>query len=295
MGKHAKLKEKHKWSNEKLHLENASKIARDLFHRPRGHGIQEETIKNARKKLGNHQWPVLCRVKLWRKIVGVVDSTKLIQNLGAFWKLMNLRDCVWQNHCQIIMKAILQEKETIHHSTTIWFANLFPCFSFKKIQQHKQRWSKEWENWRKFRRGTWQVKSKKQVIDWSKDVGRYNSFCIINGHMSSEKCWIGDKAPQIQRSSCTPWWYCKRRFSVLRSIHWTRIISISKMTAAKIPGHHLQIAGLPWTSSWRSIGVYPSKKMEDAHKLLKIPKSECPDIWIRLPRHKWPKSWSSME
>ena len=35
--------------------------------------------------------------------------------------------------------------------------------------------------------------------------------------------------------------------------------------------------------------------MEDAHKLLKIPKLECPDIWIRLPRHKWPKSWSSME
>ena len=35
--------------------------------------------------------------------------------------------------------------------------------------------------------------------------------------------------------------------------------------------------------------------MEDAHKLLKIPKSECPDIWIRLPRHKWPKPWSSME
>ena len=29
--------------------------------------------------------------------------------------------------------------------------------------------------------------------------------------------------------------------------------------------------------------------------IFKIPKSECPDIWIRLPRHKWPKSWSSME
>ena len=35
--------------------------------------------------------------------------------------------------------------------------------------------------------------------------------------------------------------------------------------------------------------------MEDAAKLLNIPKSECPDIWIRLPQHKWPKSWSSME
>ena len=35
--------------------------------------------------------------------------------------------------------------------------------------------------------------------------------------------------------------------------------------------------------------------MEDGHKLLKIPKSECPDIWICLPRHKWPKSFSSMQ
>ena len=32
MGKNAKLKEKQKWPNEKLHLENARKIARDLFH-----------------------------------------------------------------------------------------------------------------------------------------------------------------------------------------------------------------------------------------------------------------------
>ena len=41
--------------------------------------------------------------------------------------------------------------------------------------------------------------------------------------------------------------------------------------------------------------IMPKYKMEDAHKLLKNQKSEFPDIWIRLPRHKWPKSWSSME
>ena len=44
-----------------------------------------------------------------------------------------------------------------------------------------------------------------------------------------------------------------------------------------------------------AVSAYTQVKMEDAHKLLKIPKSECPDIWIRLPRHKWPISWSSME
>ena len=41
-----------------------------------------------------------------------------------------------------------------------------------------------------------------------------------------------------------------------------------------------------------AISAYTQVKMEDAHKLLKIPKSECPDISISLPRHKWPKSWS---
>ena len=35
--------------------------------------------------------------------------------------------------------------------------------------------------------------------------------------------------------------------------------------------------------------LIPTRKMEDAPKFLKIPKSECPDIWIRLPRHKWLK------
>ena len=44
-----------------------------------------------------------------------------------------------------------------------------------------------------------------------------------------------------------------------------------------------------------AVSAYTQVKMEDAHKFLKIPKSECPDIWIRLPRHKWPKSLSSME
>ena len=44
-----------------------------------------------------------------------------------------------------------------------------------------------------------------------------------------------------------------------------------------------------------AISAYTQVKMEDAPSSLKISKSECPDIWICLPRHKWPKSWSSIE
>ena len=66
------------------------------------------------------------------------------------------------------------------------------------------------------------------------------------------------------------------------------------MTAAKIMDI---ISRLPACDGQAAdaVSAYAQVKMEDAHKLLKIPKSECPDIWIRLPRHKWPKLWSSME
>ena len=39
----------------------------------------------------------------------------------------------------------------------------------------------------------------------------------------------------------------------------------------------------------------PRSKWKMHQRYWKNPKPECPDIWIRLPRHKWPKSWSSME
>ena len=44
-----------------------------------------------------------------------------------------------------------------------------------------------------------------------------------------------------------------------------------------------------------AVSAYTQVKMEEAPRLLKIPKSECPDIWIHLPLHKWPKSWSTIE
>ena len=44
-----------------------------------------------------------------------------------------------------------------------------------------------------------------------------------------------------------------------------------------------------------AVSAYTQVKEEDAPNSFKIPKSECPDIWNRLPRHQWPKSWSSIE
>ena len=50
MGKNSKLKEKQKWSNEKLFLENARKL-RAIYFIDREDKEFKETINNARKKL----------------------------------------------------------------------------------------------------------------------------------------------------------------------------------------------------------------------------------------------------
>ena len=44
-----------------------------------------------------------------------------------------------------------------------------------------------------------------------------------------------------------------------------------------------------------AVSAYTQVNMEDDPSLLKISKSECPDFWLRLPKHNWPKSWSSTE
>ena len=63
--------------------------------------------------------------------------------------------------------------------------------------------------------------------------------------------------------------------------------SASQMTAAKVMDIISRLPG--WAGQAAdAVSAYTQVKIEDAPKLLKNPKSECPDIWIRLPRHKWP-------
>ena len=65
--------------------------------------------------------------------------------------------------------------------------------------------------------------------------------------------------------------------------------SASQITAAKVmdviswpPGCAGQAAD--------AVSAYAKDRMENAPSLFKIPKTVCPDTWIRLPQHKWPKS-----
>ena len=67
-------------------------------------------------------------------------------------------------------------------------------------------------------------------------------------------------------------------------------LSASQMTVAKMMDVRTRLQGCDGQAA-DAASAYTQEKLEDAPRLLKIPKSEKPDVWIRLPRHKWPKSW----
>ena len=54
------------------------------------------------------------------------------------------------------------------------------------------------------------------------------------------------------------------------------------MTAAKVMDVTERLPGCAGQAADALSGCI-QVKMEDASKLLKLPQSECPDIWIRLP------------
>ena len=100
VGKNAKLKEKQKWSNEKLHLENARKCEGSISSTQRTRNSKKPSRTRVRSWETSMAPAMLC--KILNKNCGSGPSTKIKRNVRVFWKLVNLQDCVcgesMQNH-----------------------------------------------------------------------------------------------------------------------------------------------------------------------------------------------------
>ena len=59
-----------------------------------------------------HQWLPQRPAKFMKSNKNCGSGASNKKNLRVFLKLVNLQDCVWENHCRIIMKTILEEKVT---------------------------------------------------------------------------------------------------------------------------------------------------------------------------------------
>ena len=222
----------------------------------------KETSKNARKKLETSVAPAMPS-KIMKKNCGVVAPTKSKQDLRVFWKLVNLQDCVWENHYQIIMKTTLQEKEKFYYNLVHKF---IPMPQAMKIPAAKAAVDKEW--WKLEKISAWnltKVRSKKEVID----EARTSSLCIINGHLSLEKMlnWrqntTSTKGRFVLRGDTV------KDDSVSYAVFTEQGSSASQMTAAKIMDVISRLPGCDGQAA-DAVSAYTQVKIQDAHNCWKF-------------------------
>ena len=115
MGRNAQLKEKQKWSEEKLHLDNARKLRGIHFIDPEDTEFKE-TIKNARKKLETSVAPAM--------------PCKIMKNCGSGAS----------NKLKTKLACILEANE----STRLRMGESLP----NHHEDQKQQWTRNGKNWR---------------------------------------------------------------------------------------------------------------------------------------------------
>ena len=152
MGKHAKLKEKQKWSNEKLHLENARKL-RGIYFIDLEDKEFKEIIKNARKKLETSVAPAMPS-KIVNKNCGSAGSNKIKTKLACILEgneseRLRMRNSVPNHHEDHIAgkgNNSLQHYNLVHKF-------ILMLQSYENSCSKSSGGQGKVKNWRKFRRG----------------------------------------------------------------------------------------------------------------------------------------------
>ena len=258
---------------------------------PRIRSTYKETIKNARKKLETSVAPAMLCKFMKNCGSGASDKNKtklaciLEANESTRMRMGNSEPQIHEDHIAGKGENSLQHYNLVH--------KFIPMPQAMNIPAAKAAVDKEWEKFKKI--SAWnltKVRSKKEVIDEARMSG-----ATVHCASLMDKCHLKNAKLEAKHQK-----YKGRvvlRGDIVKDDSGSYAVfieqgsSASQMTAPKIMDI---ISRLPGCDGQAADAVSVTQvKMKDAPKLLKIPKSECPDIWIRLPRHKWPQSWSSIE
>ena len=162
-----------------------------------------------------------------------------------------------------------------------------------KIPASKAAVEKECEKLEKIRRRTRLKSEEKQVIDETRTSGATVHFASLMNTSHLKNAELEARHPKFEGRVVLRGDIVKDD-SGSYAVFTEQGSSASQMTAAKIMDTISRLPGCDGQAA-DAVSAKTEVKMENAHKLLKISNSVRRDIWIRLPRHKWPKSWSSME
>ena len=291
MGNDAKLIEMQKWSNENLHLDNAQKLRGIYFIDPEDKEFKE-TIKNARKKLETSV--ALAMLSKIMKNCGSGASNKIKTKLACTLEAdestrMRMGNSIPHHHEDHITGETWKFITALQFGSQIYSS----ASSYENSCSESsggQGMGKIGEN---FGMELGKSQNKKELIDEARTSGAKVHFASLMDICHLKNAELEAKHQKYKGRVVL-------RGDIVRGDSGSYAefteqgSSASEMTAGKVMDI---IARLPGCDGQAGDAVFAEThvRMEDAPKLLKIPKSECPDNWICLPRHKWPKSWFSME
>ena len=234
------------------------------------------TLENARKKLETSVALAMpCKIV---KNCGSVASNKIKTKLACFLaariRMGNSVPNHHENHIAGKGENSLQHYNLVH--------KFIPMPQAMKIPTAKAAADKEWENLEKI--PAWnltKVRSKKEVIDEAKTSGAAVHFASLMDICLRKNAAL-DAKHQKYKGRVVLRGDIVKDDSGSYAVFTEQGSSASQMTAAKITDI---ISRLPDCNGQAAdaASAYTQVKMEDAHKLFKNHKSECPDIRIRLP------------
>ena len=155
LGRNAQLKERRKWSHETPKLDNVRKLRGIYFTVPEDKEFTE-IIKNAREKLEISVAPAMsCKIS---------KSNQILMNHGKSDKIKSRLACVLE--ADEFSRLRMEESLPNHHEDhiagkgeiSLQHYNLvhkfIPVLQVMEIPAAKAAVDKEWENWKRFWRGT---------------------------------------------------------------------------------------------------------------------------------------------
>ena len=192
---------------------------------------------------------------------------------------MNPRDTEQNLRSPKAMMITVLAKDVLRWPVTIWFTSFFLCHKRWKCRMQKAAVDKAWKTLEQFQQSNW--KNQEQVAtlmdichlknaESEPKLQKYNGRVVLRGDMFKDDS--GARAVFAEQGS-----------------------SASQMTAAKVMDVIATVLPDCGGQPADAVSACTQVTLEGAPRLLNIPKSECPDVWIRQPRHKWPKSWSNSE
>ena len=269
LGRNAKLKERHKWSDEKSKLDNARKLRGIHFIDPEDKKFKE-TFKNAREKLETPMAPAItCKTsKKCKHGVARVKTNEFKSKLACILEASELTRLRMdeslpnhhEDHIGRTWDNSLQHYNLVH--------KFIPLPQALKISAAKAAVDKEWEKLEKI--SAWnltKVKSKKEVIDEARTAGATVHFASLIDICHLKSAELGAKHRKYKGRVVLRGDIVKND-SGSYAVFTEQGSSASPMTAAKVMDIISRLPGCAGQAA-DAISAYTQVKMEDAPKLSK--------------------------